>query len=76
MKIGNLYTFCRNGFCDFSTIQRWTDKITIYLGECEPLTHDNGFKVINHKFWLEDHEAIVDRTFLKLMKEVKTNVQQ
>jgi len=74
MKIGNLYTFCRNGFCDFSTIQRWTDKLVVYLGEDKPIVWDNGHEVINHKFLIEGNIAIVDKTFLALMKEVKTNV--
>jgi hypothetical protein len=74
VKIGNLYTFCRNGFCDFSTIQRWTDKLAIYLGEDKPIERQDGYKVINHKFLVEGNIAIVDKTFLALMKEVKTNV--
>ena len=73
MKIGNLYTFCRNGFCDFSTIQRWTDKLAIYLGEDKPIVWDTGHEVINHKFLVEGNIAVVDKTFLVLMKEVKTN---
>ena len=66
--------FYRNGFCNFEVVQRWQNKITVYLGEDEPIIWDNGHKIINHKFLVEGNVQLVDKTFLELMKEIKTNV--
>jgi len=75
MKIGNLYMFYRNGFCNFEVVQRWQNKLAVYLGEDDGLIfYANGHKIINHKFLVEGNVQLVDKTFLELMKEIKTNV--
>ena len=68
VKLGELYQY--DGRIPGSLVtEPWHSHVALYLGE-DSIHRDDGVIIVNHKFLVGSVERLVDKTFLRYLKEI------
>ena len=71
MKVGNLYSIRNKSLLPRSTSNFWSScGLVLYLGE-DIIHRDDGVTVVNHAVLASGQRRILDKSFLKFLKEVE-----